>query len=46
MRGKFQPKGGIFEPSSDTPLNLKDMQSMFGYKLLDAMRGNRKWMHQ
>ena len=34
MTGKFQPKGGIYEPSSDIPLNRSDMLSVFGYKLL------------
>ena len=34
MSGKFQLKGGISEPSSDIPLNWRDMRSEFGYKLL------------
>ena len=34
MTVKFQPKGGICEPSSDTPLNWSDMRSVLGYKLL------------
>jgi len=34
MTGKFQLKGGIYEPSSDITLNRSDMRSVFGYKLL------------
>jgi hypothetical protein len=42
MTGKFQPKGDIYELSSDMPLNWSDMRSVFGYKLLSesAQRGN------
>lgn len=34
MSRKFQPQGGIYEPSSDIPLNWRDMRSVLGYKLL------------
>jgi hypothetical protein len=34
MTGKFQPKGSIYELSSDIPLNWSDMRSVFEYKLL------------
>nr|QNO52158.1 hypothetical protein MDNCFBIC_00028 [Methanosarcinales archaeon ANME-1 ERB6] len=34
MIGKFQPQGGIYEPSSDTPLNWSDMQSVFFFREL------------
>jgi hypothetical protein len=34
MSGKFQLKGGIYEPSSDIPLNWRDMRNEFRYKLL------------
>jgi len=37
MTGKFQPKGGIYEPSSDIPLNWCDMRSVFGHKLLSVI---------
>ena len=41
MTGKFQLKGGIYEPSLDTPLNWSDMRSMFGYKLLSESARQR-----
>lgn len=44
MTGMFQPKGDIYEPSSDIPLNWSDMRSvfgcMFGYKLLGETMPN------
>lgn len=39
MTGKFQPKGGIYEPSSDISLNWSNMRSVFGYKLLGEIVG-------
>ena len=40
MSEKFQLKEGISEPSLDIPLNWRDMQREFGYKLLNAVLGN------
>ena len=40
MTGEFQPKGGIYEPSLDIPLNWSDMRSGFGYKLLSEIMPN------
>ncbi len=34
MCKKFQLDGCIYEPGSDIPLNVRDMRSKFGYKLL------------
>ena len=34
MIEKVQLKGGICEPSSDIPLNWRDMRSEFGYTTL------------
>ena len=38
MTGKFQPKGGIYEPSLDISLNPGDMRSVFGYMLLAEIK--------
>jgi len=34
---QLKVKGGVIEPSSDIPLNWRDMQIEFGYKLLYDM---------
>jgi|LGOV01.1.fsa_nt_gb hypothetical protein len=34
MTGKFQPTGGIYEPSSDSPPDWSDVKTGLGYKML------------
>ena len=36
--GRVQPKGCIYELYSDISLNMEDMRSSFGYKLLSEIR--------
>ena len=38
----FQPKGGIYEPGLNIPLNGSDMQGVFEYRLLGAITQNKK----